>query len=66
MPTFNFPNIINEKNLIDFSLFTILDRNIARDEILVKDLEARDSVMNYIDEQWAGMDTKKPLTEYQE
>ena len=40
MPTFNFSNIINEKNLIDFSLFTILDRNIARDEILVKDLEA--------------------------
>ena len=48
MPTFNFPNIINEKNLIDFSLFTILDRNIARDEILVKDLEASDSIINYI------------------
>lgn len=48
MPTFNFGNIVNEKTLIDFSLFSIIDRNIARDEILVKDLEASNSVINYI------------------
>ena len=66
MPTFNFPNIINEKNLIDFSLFTILDRNIARDEILVKDLEASDSVMNYIIRTMGWSGYKKTLTEYQE
>ena len=48
MPTFNFGNIVNERTLIDFSLFSIIDRNIARDEIPVKDLEASGSIMNYI------------------
>jgi hypothetical protein len=48
MPTFNFPNIINEKNLIDFSLFSVISNTTANDEILVKNLEASDNVMNYI------------------
>lgn len=48
MPTFNFPNIINEKNLIDFSLFSVINNSSVNDEILVKNLEASDNVMNYI------------------
>lgn len=48
MPTFNFGNVVNEKTLIDFSLFSIIDTSTARDEASVKDLEASDNIMNYI------------------
>ena len=48
MPTFNFGNVVNDKTLIDFSLFSIIDTSTARDEVFVKDLEASDNVMNYI------------------
>ena len=48
MPTFNFPNSISEKNLIDFSLFSIINDTTANTEIPVKNLEASDNVINYI------------------
>lgn len=48
MPTFNFPNVINEKNLIDFSLFSIINDTTANTEISVKNLEASDNIINYI------------------
>ena len=48
MPTFNFPNFISEKNLIDFSLFSIINDTTVNTEIPVKNLEASDNVMNYI------------------
>ena len=48
MPSFNFPDVINEKTLIDFSLFSVIDNDIASNEILVKDLEASENLMNYV------------------
>ena len=48
MPSFNFPNVINEKTLIDFSLFSVIDNNALTNEIILKNLEASENVMNYI------------------
>ena len=48
MPSFNFPNFINEKNLIDFSLFSVIDNDTLTNEIILKNLEASENVMNYI------------------
>ena len=48
MPSFNFPDVINEKTLIDFSLFSVIDNDIASNEIILKNLEASENLMNYI------------------
>lgn len=48
MPSFNFGNIVNEKTLIDFSLFSVIDSDRTDNEIILKNLEASDEVMNHI------------------
>ena len=48
MPSFNFPNVINEKTLIDFSLFSVIDNDALTNEIILKNLEASENVMNHI------------------
>ena len=66
MPSFSFGNIVNEKTLIDFSLFSVIDNDIASNEIILKNLEASENLMNYIIRTigWSGFKKEIDGTEY--
>lgn len=56
MATFNLPNKITDKDLVEFDLFTVKDTNTVNDKKLLKNLEASSNLINTIlrEKKWRG------------
>jgi len=46
MPSFNLQSTVDSKNLIDYSLFTVIDSDAVNTPILLSELEASDKLIN--------------------
>lgn len=48
MPLRFLPNTITEQDIVEFDLFTVKDSSSVSDDVLVKNLEASENIINYI------------------
>ena len=46
MPSFNLQSTVDSKNLIDYSLFTVIDSDAVNTLIPLSELEASDKLIN--------------------
>jgi len=56
MATYNLPNTIRDKDLIEFDLFTVKDSSLVNDKKILQNLEASSSLINTIlrEKKWRG------------